>query len=105
MVAARMQEELHHEREDLATLEKMKSNLGSYNFAGQYQQSPAPQGGGMIKEQWFKTYTPESCPEPFDYILQSWDTANKITELRACATISMQFVVKLSQLKIAAFLA
>jgi predicted phage terminase large subunit-like protein len=74
-------EALHPEREDLATLEQMKSNLGSYNFAGQYQQSPAPQGGGMIKEKWFKTYTPQSLPETFDYIFQSWDTANKVTEL------------------------
>ena len=74
-------EALHPEREDLGTLEKMKSSLGSYNFAGQYQQSPAPQGGGMIKEKWFKTYTSLSLPEAFDYIFQSWDTANKVTEL------------------------
>jgi predicted phage terminase large subunit-like protein len=74
-------EALHSKREDLATLEKIKSVQGSYNFAGQYQQSPAPQGGGMIKEQWFKTYAPQSCPEAFNYIFQSWDTANKITEL------------------------
>ena len=74
-------EALHAEREDLATLEKMKSSLGSYNFAGQYQQSPAPQGGGMIKEHWFNSYTPQSLPETFDYVFQSWDTANKVTEL------------------------
>ena len=74
-------EPLHPDREDLATLEKIKGDLGSYNFAGQYQQSPAPQGGGMIKEHWFKTYTPQSRPEAFDYIFQSWDTANTITEL------------------------
>jgi len=23
--------------------------IGEYNFAGQYQQAPAPQGGGMVK--------------------------------------------------------
>ena len=82
-------EALHSEREDLATLEKIKSSLGSYNFAGQYQQSPAPQGGGMIKENWFKTYTSQNRPETFDYIFQSWDTANKVTELSdysACTT-------------------
>lgn len=74
-------EALHPEREDLALLEKLKSSLGSYNFAGQYQQLPAPQGGGMIKEKWFKSYAPESCQNRYDYILQSWDTANKVTEL------------------------
>jgi predicted phage terminase large subunit-like protein len=74
-------EALHPERENLATLEKIKNDQGSYNFAGQYLQTPAPQGGGMIKEQWFNTYTPESLPYGFDYILQSWDTANTISEL------------------------
>lgn len=74
-------EALHHEREDLAVLETMKSDSGSYNFAAQYQQSPAPRGGGMIKESWFNSYTPQSRPQDFDYILQSWDTANKVTEL------------------------
>ncbi len=74
-------EALHPEREDLATLEKMKSNLGSYNFAGQYLQSPAPPGGGMIKEHWFEIYPSQNRPETFDYIFQSWDTANKVTDL------------------------
>jgi predicted phage terminase large subunit-like protein len=74
-------EPLHPEREPLAVLEHLRHTIGEYNFAGQYQQSPAPQGGGMIKEHWFKTYTPQSCPEAFGYILQSWDTANKPGEL------------------------
>ena len=74
-------EALHPEREDLATLQKLESSLGSYNFAGQYQQSPAPLGGGMIKQEWFKTYTDQNCPQAFDYIFQSWDTANKVTDL------------------------
>lgn len=74
-------EALHREREDLVTLEKIKGDLGSYNFAAQYQQSPAPQGGGMIKEKWFNSYTSQSLPLGFDYILQSWDTANKATDL------------------------
>ena len=74
-------EALHPAREDLATLDKMKGSMGSYNFAGQYQQSPAPQGGGMIQTTWFKFYTSQSLPKAFDYIFQSWDTANKVTEL------------------------
>jgi predicted phage terminase large subunit-like protein len=55
--------------------------MGSYNFAGQYQQAPAPLGGGMIKLSWFKTYVQGSEPAKFDLIFQSWDTANKNTEL------------------------
>jgi hypothetical protein len=29
---------------------------GEYDFAGQYQQAPSPQGGGMIKMVWSKSY-------------------------------------------------
>jgi hypothetical protein len=35
-------EALHPEREPLATLERIRRTIGEYNFAGQYQQSPAP---------------------------------------------------------------
>jgi len=72
---------LHPEREDRATLDALATRMGSYNFAGQYQQSPSPLGGGLIKESWFRTYTPADLPKRFDVILQSWDTANKPTEL------------------------
>ena len=42
---------------------------------------PAPQGGGMVKVAWFRTYAPNEVPALFDRIVQSWDTANKATEL------------------------
>jgi hypothetical protein len=48
---------------------------GEYNFAGQYQQAPSPQGGGMIKAVWFRSYAPNERPEKFDRVVQSWDTA------------------------------
>jgi predicted phage terminase large subunit-like protein len=38
-------------------------------------------GGGMVKAAWFKSYAPNERPEVFDCIVQSWDTANKATEL------------------------
>lgn len=40
--------------EQVAELEK---TLGSYGSAGQLQQRPAPRGGGILKEEWFKYYT------------------------------------------------
>ena len=42
-------EALHPEREPPEMLEQIRGTLGEYNFAGQYQQMPAPQGGGMVK--------------------------------------------------------
>jgi predicted phage terminase large subunit-like protein len=72
---------LHPEREPRETLDILRRSMGEYNFAGQYQQSPAPFGGGMVKEEWFKRYTGRELPQSFDQIIQSWDTANKANEL------------------------
>jgi predicted phage terminase large subunit-like protein len=38
-------------------------------------------GGGLVKAEWFKYYGDKDRPERFDRIVQSWDTANKATEL------------------------
>jgi predicted phage terminase large subunit-like protein len=74
-------EVLHPERESRETLDRIRRTIGEYNFAGQYQQAPAPLGGGLVKEAWFRRYELRDLPEKFDQILQSWDTANKPTEL------------------------
>jgi predicted phage terminase large subunit-like protein len=74
-------EPLHPERESLETLARTRATIGEYNFAGQYQQTPSPAGGGMIKEAWFGRYLPSDLPTSFDRIVQSWDTANKPSEL------------------------
>src|SRR6201987_129402 len=74
-------EALHPDREPLETLDRIRRTIGEYNFAGQYQQSPAPLGGGLVKVKWFKRYRENERPDRFDRIVQSWDTANKATEL------------------------
>jgi predicted phage terminase large subunit-like protein len=74
-------EALHPAREPLETLETIRRTLGEYNFAGQYQQAPAPREGGMVKRAWFQHYQPVERPERFDTVLQSWDTASKPSEL------------------------
>jgi predicted phage terminase large subunit-like protein len=74
-------EALHPEREPPEMLAQLRRTLGEYNFAGQYQQAPSPQGGGMVKAAWFKSYAANDQPEKFDQIVQSWDTANKASEL------------------------
>jgi predicted phage terminase large subunit-like protein len=74
-------EALHPERESLETLLRVKQTLGAYHFAGQYQQTPAPQDGGLVKRDWFSIYRPEELPRQFDQIVHSWDTANKASEL------------------------
>ena len=77
----RLGEALHPERESLATLTHIKQTLGAYHFAGQYQQTPAPLEGGLVQRAWFRTYRPADLPPRFAQIVQSWDTANKASEL------------------------
>jgi predicted phage terminase large subunit-like protein len=73
-------EALHPGRESLETLGRIRTMIGEYNFAGQYQQRPAPSGGGMVKAAWLRRYARDERPA-FDRIVQSWDTANKPSEL------------------------
>jgi len=74
-------EALHPEREPPEMLAQLRRTLGEYNFAGQYQQAPTPLGGGMVKAAWFKNYAANELPDKFDQVVQSWDTANKASEL------------------------
>lgn len=53
---------------------KLKSELGSYNYAGQYQQRPTNADGGILKGSWFKQWDKSYLPK-FSYIIQSVDTA------------------------------
>ena len=72
---------LHPERESMATLAQIRQTIGEYNFSAQYQQNPTPLGGAIIKTAWLLYYEPGERPERFSQIVQSWDTANKATEL------------------------
>jgi predicted phage terminase large subunit-like protein len=70
-------EVLHPEREPLHVLERVRGELGSDIFAAQYQQSPVPPGGAMIRREWLQYY--DRLPERTfrTKIIQSWDTAAK----------------------------
>lgn len=74
-------EALHPKRESLEVLGRIRQTIGSYPFASQYQQTPAPREGHLVKRAWFRSYQPEDRPQSFDQIIQSWDTANKASEL------------------------
>jgi predicted phage terminase large subunit-like protein len=74
-------EALHPAREGVQMLERIRQMIGEYNFAGQYKQAPTPLGGGLVKSGWFRHCAASELPCQFDRIVQSWDTANKATEL------------------------
>ena len=78
---------LHEARMGKEDIEKAKKNMGEYGFAGQYQQTPAPAGGGIFQERWFLHYA--ALPEGAGRIVQSWDTAFKsdqINDPSVCTT-------------------
>ena len=74
-------EALHPERESIETLKRMRESIGSYNFQSQYQQDPAALEGGLIKREWLHYYEPYAILERSPYIVQSWDTASKSSEI------------------------
>ena len=70
-------EALSPEREPLDVLESLKLQIGSDAFSAQYQQSPAPPGGAMIKRHWVVRYSELPPASERLFTLQSWDTASK----------------------------
>jgi len=90
------------EKVSRADLDGLKNTLGSYRYAAQYQQRPAPAEGGLFKRCWFRYWRPAhlelppvpvrmadgttqsiaavSLPEHFDQMVQSWDLAFKDLE-------------------------
>lgn len=89
-------------------VEYEKTRLGSFGFAGQHQQRPAPAGGGMLKDHWWRFWVPKGAtlpngqpyppvpvkledgtifhcpvvelPDDFEELAQSWDMAFKDTK-------------------------
>ena len=83
-------------------LRDLKASLGSYGTAGQLQQRPAPDEGGIFKKVWWRYWRPrgiamppvvirladgsqveieaEELPLQFDELIQSWDMTFKDTK-------------------------
>jgi predicted phage terminase large subunit-like protein len=74
-------EVLHPEREPLEALEKLKIEMGSYDFSAQYQQAPVPADGNMIKGEWFGFFSGLPLLRDGAVLAQSWDTASTTSEL------------------------
>ncbi len=52
----------------------LQSTLGPYAYAGQYQQSPTPRGGGIFQRDWWQLWAEDTYP-PLEFVLVSADTA------------------------------
>jgi predicted phage terminase large subunit-like protein len=67
------------ERFSRGVLADLKTALGSWSFAGQYQQSPAPLQGGIIQRKWIQYYRELPAATGSVRWLQSWDCSFKET--------------------------
>jgi predicted phage terminase large subunit-like protein len=84
---------LHPEREPLEELDRLKREMGSEQFAAQYQQEPVPPGGAMIKKEWLRRYASPPAKRAGGMIVQSWDTAAKVgpeNDYSVCTTWLVQ---------------
>lgn len=79
-------------------VKELENSLGLYEAAGQLQQRPAPEGGGIIRDEWWCYFTPTYDAQyriisPIvNYIVQSWDTAFKTNEqndFSVCLTLAV----------------
>lgn len=60
---------------DDQSVTELKQALGEYGAAGQLQQQPAPEGGGILKTEHIQRW-PHDKPLPqLEFVLQSYDTA------------------------------
>lgn len=65
-------------------LERIRKTIGSFEWAGLYQQRPAPEGGAIFKRHWLRFYNPGALAveirhsdRDFDEVVQAWDMTFK----------------------------
>jgi predicted phage terminase large subunit-like protein len=65
------------ERFPQSVIDRDRKALGSYAYAGQMQQRPAPAGGGILRDEWWRYW---SALPPLQYRMIFADTAQKTKE-------------------------
>ena len=65
---------LHPDQESAAVLAELKREMGPIAFSAQYQQSPIPPGGTIIKGKWLTPYD-DIRQQSGDRFIMSWDIA------------------------------
>ena len=66
---------LHAAHEPASVLLELKREMGPIAFSAQYQQSPIPPGGTIIRRKWFTFYDAIPSYQRGDHIIMSWDIA------------------------------
>jgi predicted phage terminase large subunit-like protein len=77
---------LHPERQDAEALAAEKLSFGAYQYAGQYDQEPAPREGGILKKAYWQYY--RELPEKLDERIISVDAT--FTDSNASDFVAIQ---------------
>lgn len=67
---------------------RIKNDKGPFAWAGQYQQSPVPRGGAIIREEYWQDWQEERYPS-FEFLLASLDTAYTEKEENDASALSV----------------
>lgn len=59
-------------------VDELRGEMGGMEAAGQLDQEPVPEGGAIVKSDWWKFY--KVLPERFDMVYDSWDLTFEETE-------------------------
>ena len=88
------------ERFSAEVVARFKKEAGPYAFAGQFQQQPAPRGGGIFKRAWWQLWdTPDGKFPAFDFIIASLDGAFTEKESNSPSALTVWGVFKHPELQ------
>ena len=62
-------------RMNAGVLKELRDNLGSYGYAGQFMQIPAPEDGGIWQREWFIPVPDKDFPTDLEFYGTDWDLA------------------------------
>lgn len=65
---------------------ELKTTMGPYAIAGQFQQMPQPRGGGIFKDTWWRDWPPEDWPEHALGYTKFPDTTYRVASLDTAYT-------------------
>lgn len=83
-------------------LKEAKIDLGSYGYAGQYDQDPSPAEGGYIKRDWFEIidWQPEFANAAWNFVSDTAftkDESNDPSGIMAYSQIDNDFIIRFAQ--------
>ncbi|HET9408786.1 MAG TPA: hypothetical protein VFO39_16200 [Candidatus Sulfotelmatobacter sp.] len=84
-------EPLHADYEDLDTLERIRDQIGTYNFVSQYQQSPETPSGGLIKRKYIHIIDHLPKIRPGGYWWVSIDSALSTSETADYSALTLGY--------------